>query len=105
MAKNKQQNIDYPTLLGYMNMLGIKVYDMSQVDCQFSRKEVIGKGASMMVYHGRLNDSDIPGSVSIPVALKAPIEVIKEKTTDAKVSKVLNDVRQEIRMMKHFDGH
>ena len=105
MAKSKQQKIDYPTLLGYVNELDIKVYDISQIHCQFSPNETIGKGSSMQVYRGHLNDSDTSGSDTIPVALKVPLNTIKENTTETKVSNVLNDVRQEIRMMKHFDGH
>jgi serine/threonine protein kinase len=105
MTKSKQKNIDYPTLLGYTNSLGIKVYDMSQIGCQFRPEEIIGQGASMLVYRGHLYDSDISGSDAIPVALKAPLKAIDKKTGDTKVSDILNNVRQEIRMMKHFDGH
>src|SRR3954462_213997 len=105
MTKSKQKNIDYPTLLGYTNSLGIKVYDMSQIGCQFNPEEIIGQGASMLVYRGHLYDSDITGSDAIAVALKAPLIEIKKKTVDTKVSEILNDIRQEIRMMKHFDGH
>ena len=105
MAKSKQLNIDYPTLLGYMNKLNIKVYDISQVHCQFSVDEIIGEGASMRVFRGHLDNSDASGSDPIPVALKNPVVTINEKTLDSKVFKVLNDVRQEIRMMKHLDNH
>ena len=105
MAKSKKKIINYPTLLGYMNDLGIKLYDMSQVDCSFSFDEILGQGASMLVFSGHLADSDTLGPDTIPVALKVPCKAIKENTVDNKVSEVLNDVRQEVRMMKHFDGH
>src|SRR5690349_9553309 len=105
MAKEEQNKIDYPTFLSYMDELGIKVYDMNQVNCQFSRDEVISKGGSTIVYRGLLNDSDIPASDAIPVALKAPPVEINESTTDFKVSDALNDCWQEIRTLKHTDGH
>src|SRR4051812_11573111 len=104
MAKRKRSMIDYPTLLGYMNNLGIKVYDVSQVNCQFSRDGVISKSGSMMVYRGLVNDS-IQGSDAIPIALNVPLDEITEKITDTEISNILNNFRQEIRMMKHFDSH
>ena len=91
MAKSKQLNINYPTLLGYMNKLSIKVYDISQVHCQFSVDEIDHwQGASMRVFHGHLDDSDTSGSDPIPVALKNPVVTINEKTLDSKVFEVLN---------------
>ena len=59
----------------------------------------------MRVFRGHLDDSDASGSDPIPVALKNPVVTINEKTLDSKVFKVLNDVRQEIQMMKHLDNH
>src|SRR4051812_33210365 len=94
MAKNERKNIDYPTLLGYINDLGIKVYNMSKINCAFRLDEIVGRGASMMVFRGYLADSDTLGPDTIPVALKVSLKIIKENAVDTKVSNVLNDVRQ-----------
>src|SRR5436305_11892354 len=106
MTSTKPPEIDYVTLLGYVQKLGIRVYDMSQVHCPFHHDDNIGQGGSIVVFSGYLdNDTDTPSSELIPVALKIPSISIKENTLDKKISEALNDVRQEIRMMKHFDGH
>ena len=102
MTTTKLPKVDYLSLLGYIQGLGIRVYDINQV--QFD--DIVGQGASMLVFKGYLSkDTDTPASEPIPVALKTPSASINERTTNVKVSEVLNDVRQEIRMMKHFDGH
>src|SRR5947207_3326271 len=93
--------IDYPTLLGYINALGIKVYNTNHIDCKFSNDEELGCGASMRVYRGHLDQGS--NAPPIPVALKVP--QISGKVSDAKIFNILAEVRQEIRMMKNFEAH
>src|SRR5690349_1459816 len=102
MAKYKQRKIDYPAFLGYINELEINVYDMSQVNCQFSPVEAIGRGGFSVIHRGYLDDSCTPSLDTIPIALKVPLEAINEKFSDTKVSRVLHDVLEDIRIMRHF---
>ena len=76
MTTTKPPKIDYLTLLGYMQELAIRVYDISLVEFG----ETLGQGASMVVYRGYLaNDADTPASECIPVALKKPPHIDQRK--------------------------
>src|SRR4051794_1681442 len=101
MATSRKPRVDYLTLLGYVNELGIKVYDLSDVNFDTSDGE-LGHGNSMTVLRATLV-KDTETLDSIQVAVKVPRNDIKESSNDFRISKVLSDVRQELRMMKHFD--
>src|SRR5947209_3603008 len=102
MTTTKPIKVDHITLLSYVQRLGIKVYDKSQLDCQFGYFEKLGEGGSMAVFKGHLvNDTDTSAFKRIPVALKIPRNLITKNTREKIIFSVLNDVRQEIRMMKH----
>ena len=98
---------DYSTLLAYISALGVKVYNMNHIECEFKPDDMLGIGQSMITYRGLLVKEPEAGaaSSSIPVAIKVPNLQLKEKTPDSKICDILADVRQEIRMMKYFDTH
>ena len=103
MATNKPIKIDYLTLINYLTELRITVYDSHHIDCDFSA-DPLGHGSSMTVYRAYLI-KDPPNSERIPVALKVPNATMKDMNRDNKAASVLADVRQEFRMMKHFEEH
>ena len=105
MATSKSPKIDYLTLISYLTELCITVYDPHHIDCNFSA-EPLGIGNSMTVYRAYLiKDPGIPNSERIPVAIKIPNTTLKDMKHDNKAASVLDDVRQELRMMKHFEKH
>ena len=106
MASGKSTKIDYLTLISYLTELRIAVYDLRHIDCKFNDTERLGSGNSMTVYRAHFTkDPGIPNSKRIPVAIKVPNVTIKDMNRDNKAASVLNDVRQELRMMKHFEKH
>ena len=78
MATDK---IDYPTLLAYIDALKVKVYNSSQIDCKFAADDILGVGASMIVYRGLLKELEVgAASGDLPVAIKVPNLQLREKT-------------------------
>ena len=103
MATDK---IDYPKLLAYIDALKVKVYNSSHIDCKFVVDDILDIGTSMSVYRGLLKEPEVgAASGDLPVAIKVPNLQLREKTPDNKIYNIPAYVRQEIRLMKHFDTH
>src|SRR4051794_37872495 len=101
------KEINFLTLLGYVHKLDIPVFTLDQnVHCDFSIDEELGRGGSMAVYKGTCTILRKDGYKQfIQAAFKIPYEKIIDKTPDRKLNKILADVRQELRMMKHLEDH
>ena len=98
--------IDYTTLLAHIDALGVKVYNSNHIEFKFNRSHLLGRGQCMTVYRGLLKVPETGADCcSLPVAIKIPNQKLQQETPNSKIYDVLAEVRQEIRMMKHFDAH
>src|SRR4051812_20093267 len=95
-----KKGTDYQTFLGFIEKLDITLYDFKKhIKCTYSEEEFMGEGASMAVYRGTLEKK--PG-LNIPVAVKVPHFQMNMKTPDKKLFVILDNIRQELRIMKHL---
>jgi serine/threonine protein kinase len=92
-----QQQTDYATILAYLMKHEIQVYDFVN---HLKKGREIGSGAVMTVYQGALTRH---GEASFDVALKEP--KLYDNMREAVISNVLDDVRQELRIMKNLELH
>src|SRR3954464_613289 len=97
------KEVDYLTILGYVQALDIPVFDLeNHIDCDFNLENRVGHGAVLDVFKAKLLRD---GKDPILVALKIPHVDIKEKSRDHVINRMLADIRQELRMMKHLEKH
>src|SRR4051812_3546616 len=95
--------INYSNFIGHLQRLNIPVYDFESHLSDLTVDSEIGRGGTMVVYQSELcQDSQQP---SLKVALKMPHQNVKQNTRDKEINKMLSDMRQELRMMKHLEGH
>src|SRR5690349_17760204 len=99
-ATAKPSSTDYLALLNCIQKLGIRYYDISQV--KYDSKTHIGNGASMRVHKGLLYNNPSDPEDHISVAVKIPKGRIMP---NLKVHRMLNDIRQELRIMHHLANH
>lgn len=93
-------------LLTRLHQLEIPVYDMDQIkDCGFDADDHLGGGTSMDVYKARLENPNPLQDCTIPVAVKVPKGEMVHGTPDDGLRDILDDVRQELKIMKHLGQH